>query len=146
MMNEQERSAARLGIEALNAALVALGYLPMGSNSHVRLADPVVGDIPNAVVEKPGAPPWRLVFGRDLDIWVGPYSGIVEAPLLEDARKDIEELIIRILRSEVICRYGRRSIELTFRLHDQVPWLRLKVRGAGRSSPLEPRYSAFASR
>ncbi|MDQ1294260.1 MAG: hypothetical protein QG608_2143 [Actinomycetota bacterium] len=86
----------------------------------------------------------RLVFGRDLDMWVGPYSEVVIAPVCEGTRGHIEDLITRILRSEVECRYRRKSIELILRIPNQDPWLRLKVLGADRKTILEPRYAPYA--
>lgn len=111
-MNEQERVSAARGIDACNASLAGLGYPPIGANPDVRMADPVVGDIPSAVVDRPGVAPLRLVFGRDLDIWVGPYSEVVSIPAGEDSRERMEELITRVLKSEVLCRPRRKSVEL----------------------------------
>ena len=143
-MNDHERVLAQLGIEALNASLAGLGYPPVGANHEVRMADPVVGDIPNAVVEKPGVAPIRLMFGRDLDIWIGPYSEVVGAPVGEETRDRIEDLITRVLRSEVLCRYGRRSVELTLRMPGQDPWIRLKVRGGDQKPTLSAQYVPYA--
>ncbi|MEO3939434.1 hypothetical protein V3N99_22230 (plasmid) [Dermatophilaceae bacterium Soc4.6] len=145
-MTDHELALAELGIEALNASLAGLGYPPVGVSPDVRMADPIVGEIPNAVVERLGVAPLRLVFGRDLDIWVGPYSEVVGAPVSEETRVRVEGLITRVLRSEVLCQYGRKSVELMLRLPDQDPWLRLKVRGAGREPMLESRYEPYARR
>lgn len=144
MINDQERDATRLGIEALNASLAKLGYPPVGENPDVRMVDPVIGDIPNAVIEKPSVAPVRLVFGRDLDIWVGPYSEVVVAPVREATKGHIEDLITRVLKSEVVCQYRRKSIELILRMPGQGPWLRLRVRGADREPTLKPRYEPYA--
>lgn len=146
VMNDRERALAELGIGALNASLAGLGYAPIGASSDVRMADPVVGEIPNAVVERPGVAPLRLVFGRDLDIWVGPYSEVVEAPVGEKTRARVEALITRVLRSEVHCRYRKKSVELMLRIPDEDPWLRLKVRGVGQQTTLEPRYEPYAGK
>lgn len=145
-MNDRERVLVELGIGALNASLTALGYPPVGASRDVRMADPVVGDIPNAVVDKPGAAPLRFLFGRDLDIWVGPYSEVVQVPVNEKTTGRIEDLITRVLRSEVICRHGRTSLELILRIPDEDPWLRLRVRGTERAQTLEPRYEPYAHR
>lgn len=142
-MNDQERVLAELGIEALNASLAGLGYPPVGTNPDVRMAQPAVGDIPNAVVDKPGVAPLRLVFGRELDIWVGPYSEVVCVPVGEETRGRIEELITRVLKSEVVCQYARKSVELILRIPDRDPWLRLRVHGAGRGPTLEPHYEPY---
>jgi hypothetical protein len=144
VINDQEREVARLGIEALNASLIKLRHAPVGENPDVRMVDPVIGGIPNAIVEKPGVAPLRLVFGRDLDIWVGPYSEVVVAPVREETAGHIEGLITRVLMSEVVCRYRRKSIKLILRMPDQDPWLRLRVRGADRESTLELRYAPYA--
>lgn len=143
-MNDQELAFARLGLEALNSSLAELGYLPIGQNPDVRLADPIVGDITNAVVEKPGVAPFRFVFGRDLDIWIGPYSEVVGAPAREDTIGRIEGLITRVLMSEVLCQYRRKSVELVLRLPGQDPWLRLRVRGGRQEPSLAPLYEPYA--
>jgi hypothetical protein len=67
LMTEREREAARLGMEALDQALMALGRRPVDQNPDFRLADPVVGDLPNVVLDSPGAAPLRFVFGPDLE-------------------------------------------------------------------------------
>ncbi|GEN78512.1 hypothetical protein AFE02nite_02460 [Actinotalea fermentans] len=145
-MNDQEQQrAARLGIEALNASLVRLGYPPVGKNADVRMVDPFLGVIPNAVIERPGVAPLRLLFGLELDIWVGPFSEVVAVPAREECRRDMENEITRILKSEVECRYRKRWVELILRIPDQNPWLRLRIVGTGRSSVLEPRYAPYAS-
>ena len=142
-MNHREQESARIGLEALNASLVTLGLAPVGENPDVRMVEPAVGAIPNAVVDKAGVAPWRFVFGRDLDIWVGPYSGAAGARLVEETRGEVEDLITRVLRSDVTFRRGRRSVELRFRIPNEEPWLRLKVRGADPSSSLERSYEAY---
>ena len=73
-MNEQERARAAMGVDVLNASLAGLGYPAIVASSDVRMAEPIVGDIPNAVVDSPGVAPLRIVFGRDLSIWVGESS------------------------------------------------------------------------
>jgi hypothetical protein len=143
-MNDREREAARLGIAALNGSLIELGFASVGDSSDVRLADPVILDIPNAVVEKPGCAPLRLIFGPDLDLWVGPYSEVILAPVQEHALSDLQDLITSILRSEVTCYYRKRSVKLTLRIPGQDPWRRLTVYGAGPESPLRPRYEPYA--
>ena len=108
------------------------------------MAEPVVGDIPNAVVDRPGIAPLRIVFGRDLNIWVGPYSEVVTVAASEDTRGLMEEMITKVLMSEVVCNYRRRSVELVLRLPDHEPWMRLRVRGADLQPLLEPRYQPYA--
>ncbi len=145
VMNDQEREAARLGIEALDGALVALGYPPIGENPHVRMTAPVIGDIPNAIVEKPGTAPLRFVFGRDLDVWVGPFSEVVSAELLGASRDHVQHRIAQVLRSEVTCRVGRRWVKLVLQIPDQKPWLRLRVCGGASSAlGMQPRYAPYA--
>ena len=145
-MNDRERFLAELGIEALNASLAMLGHQPIEENPNVHMVDPVVGEIPNVVVEKPGVAPLRFLFGRDLDIWVGPYSEVVAAPVREETMVRIQDLITRVLTSEVLCRYRRKSVELVLRMPDQNPWLRLKIRGADLKPTLQPRYEPYAHR
>lgn len=143
-MNDQEREAARLGIEALDRALADLGRPPVGDNPDLHMAPPVVGDIPTAVMDKPGGAPLRFVFGRVLDIWVGPFSEVASAEVLPETRDRVRDLIAQVLRSEVMCRGGRRSVEIVLRHPGQEPWLRLKVRGARAAAPLQPFYSPYA--
>lgn len=144
-MNERERALSSMGVDALNASLAGLGYPVIVSSSDVRMAQPVVGDIPNAVVERPGVAPLRVVFGRDLNIWVGPYSEVVTVPASEETRGLMEEMITKVLMSEIVCTYRRRSVELVLRLPDHEPWMRLRVRGSDLQRSLEPRYQPYAS-
>lgn len=143
-MNDRERASADLGIAALNASLAGLGHKPLGLNPHVRMVGPVVGEIPNAMVDQPGVAPLRFVFGLDLDIWIGPYSEVVTSPVNAETRDRVEESITLVLTSEVLCQVGRRSVALTLRIPDQEPWLRLTVRGADQQPSLEPRYQPYA--
>jgi len=143
-MDERERALAAMGVDALNASLAGLGYPLIVSSSDVRMAEPVVGDIPNAVVERPGVAPLRIVFGRDLNIWVGPYSEVVTVPVSEETRGLMEEVITKVLMSEIVCSYRRRSVELVLRLPDHEPWMRLRVRGSDLQRLLEPRYQPYA--
>jgi hypothetical protein len=93
MINDQEREAARLGLQALDRALMALGRRPVDQNPDFRLAEPVVGDLPNAVLEKRGAAPLRFVFGSDLDVWVGPFSEVVTLKVSEATKDLIQQRI-----------------------------------------------------
>ena len=143
-MNEQERALAAMGVDALNASLSGLGYPVIVASSDVRMAEPVMGDIPNAVVDRPGVAPLRIVFGRDLNIWVGPYSEVVTVPASEETRGLMVERLSKVLMSEVVCNYRGRSVELLLRLPDHEPWLRLRVRGSDLQRLLEPRYQPYA--
>jgi hypothetical protein len=144
-VNEEERVSAAHGIAALNASLAVLGRPPIGANPEVRIAAPIIGDVPNAVVEKPGVAPLRLVFGRNLDIWVGPYSEVVTITSDEESRELMETLITRVLKSEVLCLHRRKSVELILRMPEQDPWLRLVVRGAPEAPTLEPHYEPYGT-
>ena len=143
-MNATERYLAELGIQALNGSLVRLGYPPVGESLDVRMADPVVGDIPNAIVEKPGVAPFRFVFGRDLDMWIGPFSELLLLPVSEQAMGEIEEQLTQALRSEVHCHYGRTMAKVTLQLPGQVPWFTLRSWARGRVRALGPRYAPYA--
>ena len=143
-MNDREREAARLGIAALNGSLVELGYAPVEDSPDVRMADPVILDIPNAVVEKAGCAPLRLVFGPDLDLWVGPYSEVILEPVQEDTLSEIQDLITRVLKSEVSCDYRKRSVKLGLRIPGQDPWRRLTVYGGHEEARLAARYVPYA--
>lgn len=138
-MSEWERALAALGVSALNASLGGLGYPMVPSSSDVRMADPVVGDIPNAVIEKPGVAPFRMLFGQDLNIWIGPYSEVVTIAASAERRGLMEEMITKVLTSEVICNIRRRSVELILQLPGHEPWTRLRVHGAHRQPTLKPR-------
>jgi hypothetical protein len=143
VINDQEREAARLGMRLLDQALISLGCRPVSENPDFRSTDPVVGDLPTAVLDKPGVAPFRFIFGRDLDVWVGTFSEVVIAPVSDartpDARYRIEEL----LRSSVICRPGKRLMEISLQRPGDKPWLRLSVRASGSVSALEPVYAPY---
>jgi hypothetical protein len=83
-------------------------------------------------------------FRPDLDIWVGPYSEVILAPVQEETLSDIQDLITMVLRSEVACQYRKWSVKLTLRIPGQDPWRRLTVYGAGRESTLEAWYAPYA--
>lgn len=143
MMNDEEREAGRLGMQILDQALVSLGQKPALANPDFRVTEPVVGDIPTTVLEKPGAAPFRFVFGRDLDVWVGPFSEVILAPVRTATEKETQQRIELLLQSSVTCRPGKRSIEIAFQRPGRVPWLRLKVRAAGVVAKLEATYSPY---
>ncbi len=138
-----KREAARLGMEALDQVLLALGQQPVHENPQFHVADPVVGDLPNVVLEKPAAAPLRFVFGQDLDVWVGPFSEVVLLRVSEATKGIIHQQIERILLSSVACQAGKKSMVITLQLPDSEPWLRLKVRASGQSSALEPYYAPY---
>jgi hypothetical protein len=145
MISDQERETARLGTQLLDRALVALGRRPAVENEDFRAADPVVGDLPNTVLEKPGVAPLRFIFGPQLDVWVGPFSEVVTATISEATADDAQRQIERLLRSSVDCRIRRNSAEITLQVASDEPWLRLKVRAAGLAAALEPRYAPYVS-
>lgn len=143
MMNDQEREAAHLAMEALDHALLALGREPVAVNPDFRMATPVVGDLPNAVLEKSGVAPLRFIFGLDLDVWVGPFSEIVTSKVSEVTKTQVQHKIEDLLRSSVALQQTKRSVEITLRLPGMDPWLRLKVRALGLTSILEPTYDPY---
>lgn len=143
-MNDKEKEAARLGMEALDGALVDLGYPPLGENPHVRMVDPVVLDFPNAVVEKPGCAPLLFVFGPYLDLSVGPFSEVLVEEVTEATKDDVRYWINQLLRSEVTFRKRWRSVEIVLRVPGSEPWRRLRVFGAGKHPELEPSYAPYA--
>jgi hypothetical protein len=153
VLSDRERQAARLGEEALDRALVALGHRPALDNPDFRLAEPIALDIPNAVLEKPGAAPLRFVFGPTLDIWVGPFSEVilVDVAAEDDAQRtevieDAQRVIEKLLRSSITCRAGRwLTAEITLQLPGDEPWRRLKVRAKGAELALEPCYAPYTS-
>lgn len=146
MMNEEERETARLGAEALDEALIALGEHPVGDNPDFHAAAPVIGDIPNAVLEKHGAAPLRFIFGSVLDVWVGPFSEVLTLKVSEGTREVMRRGIEDVLCSAFTCRPGKRSVEIALQLPDTRPWLRLKVRASGLSYALEPFYAPYCQR
>jgi hypothetical protein len=143
-MNNQERELTRVGIEALNAALAGLGYPPVGENPEVRFGDSGGPRLPVVVVDKPGVAPLSFMFGYELDVRVGPYSGVIEVPLGAETRALVEDVITRVLRSEVLCRDRWKSIELMLRIPGQDPWDTLRVFPHAREWRLEPRYEPYA--
>lgn len=142
MTNYREHEAARVGMEVLDQVLVAFGEQPVHANPQFHVADPVVGDLPNVVLEKPGAAPLRFVFGQDLDVWVGPFSEVVLLRVSEATRSLIHQQIERILLSSVACQDGKKSMVITLQLPGAEPWLRLKVRASGLAA-LEPFYAPY---
>jgi hypothetical protein len=144
MLSDREKEAARLGMAALDAALVDLGCPPLGENPHVRMVDPVVLDIPNAVVEKPGCAPMLFVFAPHLDVWIGPFSELLNLDVLEDTQEHVQHLIRRVLRSEVTFRKRWRSVEIVLRVPDSEPWLQLTSFGGVSGLRLEPSYAPYA--
>lgn len=146
MINDQEREAARLGMQALDQALISLGHRPVLENRDFRVADAVVGDLPTTVLEKPGVAPFRFIFGPDLDVWVGPFSEVVTARVSDASKNDAQRRIEELLQSSVTCRPGKRSMEITLQRPGHEPWLRLKVRASGLASTLEPMYLPYVER
>jgi hypothetical protein len=134
-MSDQEREAARLGMRVLDNALIALGHRPALENPDFRAAEPVVGDLPNIVLEKAGVAPLRFIFGQQLDVWVGPFSEIVTVDISHATKDD----------AQATCRIGKRSVEIALQLPGNEPWLRLKVvGGSGAALTLEPTYAPYA--
>ena len=146
VINDQEREAARLGMRALDQAVISLGHRPVLENPDFRVTDPVVGDLPTTVLKKPGVAPFRFIFGPDLDVWVGPFSEVVSARVSDARKDDAQRRIEDLLQSFVTCRPGKRSMEITLQCPGDEPWLRLKVRASGLASTLEPMYSPYVER
>jgi hypothetical protein len=144
MTNDHEQEAARLGMQALDGALVALGQRPVSQNPDFRLSSPVVGELPNVVLEKHGAAPLRFVLGPDLDVWVGPFSEVVLAAVSESSLHLIQQRIEDLLRSSVVCESRKGMMVIKLQIANAKPWLRLKVRASGTSSTLNPFYPAYA--
>jgi hypothetical protein len=142
-MNDQEREAARLGMSALDAALVALDQRPVAQNPDFRFAEPVIGDIPHIVLEKAGVAPVQFIFGRDLDIWVGPFSEVVLVTVTLASLDLIQQRLQQILQSSVAYETRKRSMVLTLQLADAKPWLRLTSYGRPDSPSLEPYYGSY---
>jgi hypothetical protein len=143
MVNDEEREAARLGMRILDQALISLGQKPMLESQDFRVTEPVVGDIPTTVLEKSGVAPFRFVFGRDLDVWVGPFSEVILAPVHSATEKETQQRIEVLLQSSVTCRPGKRSMEIALQRPGRVPWLRLKVRASDVAAKLEATYSPY---
>ena len=131
-------------MEALDGALVDLGYPPLGENRHVRMGDPLHGVLPTAAVEKPGCAPLKFVFGPYLDLWVGPFSEVLNEELTEATKDDAKYWITQVLRSEVTWRARWMSVELVLRVPGSEPWRRLRTFGAGRDPDLQPSYAPYA--
>jgi hypothetical protein len=144
-MSDQEREAARLGMRLLDDALIALGHRPVLENPDFRVAEPVVGDLPNAVLEKPGVAPMRFIFGQQVDVWVGPFSEVVTVGVSQAKKDDAQWRIERLLRSSATCRIRKRSVEIALQLPGHEPWLRLKVASrSGAALALDPTYAPYA--
>lgn len=144
MLNRGEREASRLGANALDQALISLGRRPVSDNPDFRVTDPVLGDLPTVILDKPGAAPFRFVFGRDLDVWVGPFSEVITAPVSPEETEKIQEGIERVLKSSVSCRSQKKWLEISLQLQSEEPWRRLKVRAGGFVSGLAQDYAPYA--
>jgi hypothetical protein len=142
-MNDREEYGARLGTRALPEVLAELGCAPLGSNPNIRVAEPDIGDLLTLEVDKPGVAPVRVIFGTELNIWVGPYSEVVVLPLRDETFREAKALISKVLRSEIRSRYRRRSVELTLGIPGNDPWARLVVRGADGAPLLDAKYTPF---
>ena len=155
VLNDRERQAARLGEEALDRALTAVGSRPVLENPDFHYAKPVVLDVPNAVLEKSGVAPLRFVFGPTLDVWVGPFSEVVlldiAADTVDDAQRteaieQAQPTIEKLLRSSISCRSGGWwTVEITLQLPSEEPWRRLKVQAKGMESALDANYAPYVS-
>lgn len=144
MISDHEREAARVGMRALDQALVALGRPSVSQNPDFNFAEPVVGHLPNIVLEKRGVAPLRFVFGFDLDVWVGPFSEVILLTASEASFDLIQQRVAELLSSSIFCQAGRGSMVITLQLPGDEPWLRLKVRASGLSSELDSAYAPYA--
>lgn len=143
-LSDKEKEAARLGMEALDGALVDFGYPPVGENPHVRMGYLDDLGITTAVVEKPGCAPLKFVFGPYLDLWIGPFSEVVTCKLTEATRDQVQCLIAQVLRSEVTWRARWMSVELVLRVPGSEPWRRLISHGGSPDPGLQPSYAPYA--
>lgn len=144
MMSDQEQESARLGMLALDQALVAVGQQAVDQNPDFHFAEPVLGAIPNVALQKPGVAPLRFVFGLDLDVWIGPFSEVVLLTVTDASFGLVQRRIEELLRSSVRCASGKRSNVITLQLPGAAPWLRLRELGGGPSHTLEPVYAPYA--
>ena len=138
LSDERKKALGRLGMEALDGALVDLGYPPVRENPHVRTGHTEVFGLTTAVVEKPGCAPLEFQFGPELDVWVGPFSEVVMYELTEATRDEVRSLIAQVLRSEVTWRPRWMSVELVLRVPGSEPWRRLRSFGGSRDLGLHP--------
>lgn len=146
MTSLSEREAARRGQVALDAALVALGCLPLDENSDFQVADSAVGELLTLALEKQGVAPLRFVFGADLEVWVGPFSDVITVAVADMSAEQLRAQMMLVLRSSVDVHRARRSTQIMLSVQDEVPWLRLKVRAFGQSKPLEGKFDAYVGR
>ncbi len=77
MLSDREEEAARLGMEALDGALVDLGYLPLSGNVHFHVADCAALPVPPLMHSGCGA---ADAFGTI------PESRSMRAPVSENLR------------------------------------------------------------
>ena len=142
-MTAKEEVLSARGTRALNDSLIALGYPVLGANPHVKMTTPVVGDLPNAAVDRRGVAPIRFLFGRELEIWIGPYE-IDNLSVEESTQDDLQAAIARILCSEVRCESSRWSTRIVLALPGQRPWRTVRIVGRNRVDLLEPQYNPYA--
>ena len=143
MMSGTERAAARIAIDVLNAVLAEHGQPTLEQNPHFRSADPIMGVLPNFVLDKDGVAPLRFVFGQTLDIWVGPYSEVVVAEIVPDRIGALRDVVARVLHSHVAVMPGRYWTTLELSESGMDPWRTLRVRHGGRRPSLNRQYLPF---
>ncbi|WP_240643939.1 TfoX/Sxy family protein [Antribacter gilvus] len=136
-MTPEEREATRLGAEALDRALVALGRRPAAENPDFRAGEPLAGIFPTLLLEKPGVAPLTLVLAPYLDVWVGPFSEVVLIVIEESSPGEVQGLLEKVLRSAVTCRKGRWATTVTLQIPGEEPWIRLKDLGTRGKASLE---------
>ena len=144
MINDLEREAERLGRQALDGALIALGRQPLDRNPDFLDGDPVTGDIPNVVLHVPGIAPLRFIFGPDLDVWVGPFSELVTIEMSQEKLAFAQQRLEWVLQSAVTYESGRFWKKVSLNRAGAKPWLRLKVRAAGSNARLQPSYAPYS--
>jgi hypothetical protein len=143
-LSDREKEAARLGMEAFDRALVDLGYPAVGENPHVRMGDPLHELLPTLVVDKPGCAPLKFVFGPYLDLWIGPFSEVLNEEVTEATKDDVQYWMAQVLRSEVTWRARWMSVELVLRVPGSEPWRRLLTFGGSPDPGLQPSYAPYA--
>ena len=142
-MNKQEREAARRGARILDQALVTLGRQPVLSNPDFRITEPLILDFPTVVLEKRGVAPLLFLLAPELDVSVGNFSEVLGFQMSDPVDEDAQELIERLLRSQVLCRFRGRYTTIALQVPGEKTWLKHRVFGWAAAGGLESHYLPY---
>jgi hypothetical protein len=145
MVSAHEQAGIELGLGLLDRELGTLGMPPLRQNPDFAEREPFLGVFPVFEVVRPGAAPFRFVFSSGVDLWVGPFSEILEIEAEAENAELIATSVQRALRSVVEVSRVRKTVVITLSLPGSAnPWLTVKVRGSDYEGPFV-RYEPLAA-